>query len=118
MKVFLLCVLLCAVTNSAIAQIDLHKNNHSRIGITKQVTEPISKNVYTVYNFTVVVIVLCALAYAQRIYYNWQMGNDNVIESIARWFYGLILAIVLLMVLQHFTEGQDFNGEPLPKIRN
>jgi hypothetical protein len=99
--------------------VDLHSGDTSlSAGAKNYIAQPLINNFPVFYNFMVVCLMILAIWISNRIYVRWQLGDDEVLPSIAKWFFGIILTFGLITFLKLFISNQDFSGLATPNIPN
>jgi hypothetical protein len=100
-------------------QVDLHGGDGGlNVGGKEYIAKPLLDNFPVFYNFAMIVLFIIALFAAHRIYSKWQLGEDNVMPHVAKWFGGIIVVFFLITFLKVFIASQDFSGVNTPNIPN
>ena len=100
--------------STAFAQaINLHKSNAHAIGADAYITTPIHRNMAIIHAFALVILFIIALVASYKIYVRWQMGEDDVLPLIYRWWGGIVLCFFILQFLRNYISRQSF-GEFQP----
>lgn len=97
--------------------VDLHSGDTGlNAGAKNYIAVPLINNFPVFYNFMVVCLVILAIWVSHRIYVRWQLGEDDVLPSISKWFFGLILTFSLITFLKVVVSNSDFSGLATPNI--
>lgn len=97
--------------------VDLHSGDTGlNAGAKNYIAQPLLNNFPVFYNFTVVCLMVLAIWISHRIYVRWQLGDDEVLPSITKWFLGLVLTFSLITFLKVLIANQDFSGLATPNI--
>lgn len=95
------------------AQVNLHKGNTNAIGADTYITSPVHRNIGKLHSFVLVILFLMALVASYKIYHRWQMGEEEVLPLIYRWWGGIILCFFIIQFLRGYITQQSF-GEYQP----
>lgn len=99
--------------NACFAQVNLHKSNANALGADAYITTPIHHNIGKIHAFALTILFLMALVATYKIYHRWQMGEEEVLPLIYRWWGGIILCFFIIQFLRGYITQQSF-GEYQP----
>ena len=95
------------------AQVNLHKSNANALGADTYITSPIHQNIGKIHAFALILLFIIGIGASYKIYARWQMGEDDVLPLIYRWWGGIILCFFVLQFLRNYISRQSF-GEFQP----
>lgn len=93
--------------------INLHKSNTNAVGADTYITTPIHQNIGKIHAFALILLFIIGIGASYKIYARWQMGEDDVLPLIYRWWGGIILCFFVLQFLRNYISRQSF-GEFQP----
>lgn len=99
--------------NFCFAQVNLHKSNANALGADTYITSPIHHNIGRIHAFALILLFLMALVATYKIYHRWQLGEEEVLPLIYRWWGGIILSFFIIQFLRIYISQQSF-GEYQP----
>lgn len=97
----------------AFAQVNLHKSNANALGADAYITTPIHHNIGKIHAFALVLLFIIGLVATYKIYHRWQLGEEDVLPLIYRWWSGIIVSFFILQFLRNYLSHQSF-GEYQP----
>lgn len=91
-------------------QVNLHKGSNQGfdLGANKHIATPIYNHIDTIYKFTLTILFIIAILVSHRIYTRWQLGDQDILPSIIRWFFGLLICFSLIVFLKSYISSQNF----------
>lgn len=94
----------------SLLQVVIRQESPTNGQINSRITNPLAQNIDTVVNFVWAVLAILAIITAYRIYSVMQSGEeDNVVQSMSRWFLGMVLCLALIGALKIWA-----NSNPAP----
>lgn len=107
-KVVCCVVLIVLIFYNVEAQVNLHKSNANPLGADSYITTPIHQNMDVVYSFTLILLFIIGIVISYKIYARWQLGEEDILQLIVRWWGGLIACFFIIQFLKMYLEKQSF----------
>lgn len=89
-------------------QINLHKSNVTPLGGDTYISTPIHQNMEVVYEFSMLLLFIVGVVVSYKIFVRWQMGEEDVIPLIVKWWGGLVACFFIIQFLRMYISKQSF----------
>jgi hypothetical protein len=97
-------------------QINLHKSNTNAIGVDTYLTSPLHQNMAKIHVFALILLFVLGLVASYKIYVRWQLGEEDVMPLIVRWWGGIILCFFVIQFLRIYLSKQSFGEYSSPNF--
>jgi hypothetical protein len=115
-SLFILILLILTPPLGAWGQINLHKSNTNAIGVDTYLTSPLHQNIAKIHAFALILLFILGLAASYKIYVRWQLGEEDVMPLIVRWWGGIILCFFIIQFLRIYLSKQSFGEYSSPNF--
>jgi hypothetical protein len=97
-------------------QVNLHKSNTNAIGVDTYLTSPLHQNIAKIHAFALILLFILGLVASYKIYVRWQLGEEDVMPLIVRWWGGIILCFFVIQFLRIYLSKQSFGEYSSPNF--
>jgi hypothetical protein len=96
--------------------VNLHKSNTNAIGVDTYLTSPLHQNIAKIHAFALILLFVLGLVASYKIYVRWQLGEEEVMPLIVRWWGGIILCFFVIQFLRIYLSKQSFGEYSSPNF--